>query len=302
MIDLKKISKGKQQRPPRVVIYATDAVGKTMFAAGAPDPFFIDANNGSHRFDVRRVVPESWTETKAWLDAVETRKVECATLVLDSVTDLEALSHKELFPNTTIEAFDGGFGRGDTHAVMIWREMLAQIERIWLQGKNVVLVAHATVKTFNDPTGPSFDRFEVSCRPKLAAAIRQFSDYVLFAREEVLIAGKKNQTKATTTGVRWAYTRRCPAYDAKARGTLQFPERVPLDWQSFVDEIKKDDARTEEANRDIEEMLAEIGDATLATQVHTYVKQYPAHIVEARNRVAARLAEHRAKAAEPAAQ
>ena len=44
-----------------------------------------------------------------------------------------------------------------------------------------------------------------------------------------LAGGEKGKpTKATTTGERWIYTKRMPAYDAKARGTTQFPDKISL--------------------------------------------------------------------------
>lgn len=296
MVDVKKITKGRIARAPRVLIYGFEAVGKTKFAAGAPKPFMLDIDRGSHKFEeVERVSPDSWGETIAWLDWIEKGQVKCETVVIDSVTSLEAMLHNELFPNSTIEAYDGGFGRGDTYAVNKWRELLASLERIWMLGKTIVLTAHATTKAFNDPTGPSFDRFELSVRPKTAAAIRQVMDYVLFAREEVVIAGKKNQTKATTTGVRHAYTRRCPAYDAKARGTLLFPAQILLSWDVFAAEIKKDETRQTELQDEIKAMLAEIADKSLDVQVAEFLKEHPESILNAHNRVAEKLDEHRKK-------
>src|ERR1700690_1611316 len=38
MIDLKRITRGKESLPPRVLVYGFEGVGKTRFAVGAPDP------------------------------------------------------------------------------------------------------------------------------------------------------------------------------------------------------------------------------------------------------------------------
>ena len=53
-IDMSRITKGKQSRPPRVLVYGPPAVGKTSFAAGFPNPFVLDADKGSHYLDVNR--------------------------------------------------------------------------------------------------------------------------------------------------------------------------------------------------------------------------------------------------------
>ena len=298
MVDLKKITKGRIERAPRVLVYGPSAIGKTTISAGAPTPFIIDADKGSHKLDVQRVVPADWNEAREWISAVEKNEVKCETLVLDSVTELEAMSYQAMFGGEAIDKFGGGYGRGDTHAIQVWREVLAQLERIWMQGKAIVIVAHAIVKRFEDPTlAAGYDRFEVAARPKLAQLLQQSMDYVLFCREEIATLGKDAKNKAVSTGIRSIYTRRCPAYDAKARGTTLFPEKIPMSWQDFADAIKSDHTRVVTYSREIDEMLKKIGDAALDKQVREYIKSYPAGVSEAHNRLSAIL-EEREKATE----
>lgn len=292
MIDLKRITKGRIERAPRVLVYGPSAIGKTTFAAGAPTPFVIDADKGSHKLDVQRVVPADWAEAREWISAVETGQVKCETLVLDSVTELEAMSYATLFGGETIDKFGGGYGRGDTYAIQVWREVLAQLERIWMQGKAIVIVAHAIVKRFEDPTvAAGYDRFEVAARPKLAQLLQQSMDYSLFCREEVAALGKDAKNKAVSTGIRSIFTRRCAAYDAKARGTTLFPEKIPMSWQDFADAIKNDHMRVVTYSREIDEMLKKIADPALEKQVREYIKSYPAGVSEAHNRLSAILEE-----------
>lgn len=286
-IDPTKISKGRSEKPPRVVVYGPSGVGKTRFACSAPDVFVIDADKGSHYFDTTRVVPDSWKETKEWVNAVETGEVKCKTLVIDSITALENMSHAELFPDSTIH---DNYGKGETVAVMAWREFLLSLERVWDKGIGIILVGHMSVKTFNDPTGPAYDRFELACRPRLAGLITFWSDYVLMAREEVMTHKDGQKSKAVTSGARWAHMRRSPAYEAKARGTSSlFPEKVPLNWESFATAIKQDSARYVEFSKEIDVALAEISDEIYADRVLSYLKDQPEKIVEIKNKVLERL-------------
>jgi hypothetical protein len=304
MIDPKRITEGKVAREPRVLAYGGDGVGKTRFAAGAPDPFIIDANKGSLQYDVKRIIPDTWSETLEWIGAVETGVVKCKTLVIDSVSDLEHMGNVEFFPNTTIDKWDGGYGRGETYALTRWRELLSALERVWAGGKSVILIGHMTVKHFDDPAGPGYDRYEVAVRQKLAGLLRQWVDYVLFAKEETVqqkVAG--GDLKTITNGVRWLHTQRSAAFDAKSRGTTLFPEKVLLSWEAFASARADDAARVETLKREIETMLKEIGDKNLDAMVREYLRANPGMVVEARNRVAARLEEFRAPktAAAPAA-
>jgi len=286
MIDLKKIQRGRVQLPPRVLFYGFDGVGKTTAACGAPDALALDFNRGSVKFDVARVAPGSFSEMNEWLTAIEKGDVRCSSVVVDSLTEAEMLSHADLFAGSSIEDFNGGFGRGQTHAVMKWRDVLAQLDRIWLQGKAIALIAHSTVKKFDDPTGPGYERFEPSLQPKLAGLVRQWVDFVLFCREEVgHLQSKTEKTKGVTTGIRYAYTRRCPAFDAKARGTSLFPERILLGWQPLMDAIAADEARSGEMRAEIDLMLAEVGDVALTKKVTEWLRANPSNVVETHNRV-----------------
>lgn len=295
-LDMKRIVKGKVARPPRVVVYGFEGVGKSTYGAGAPNVFFLDANQGSYKLDVERVVPESWDETFEWLQAIEHGHVKCDNVALDVLSDFENMSHAKLFPGSTISKFEGGYGKGDDVAVMEWRRLLAQIERVWLSGKGIIILAHAQVKKFEDPTGPGYERFELACRKPIAAMLKGWSDYVFFARENVTVAvtpEKGKPAKVTTTGERWLYTKRTPAYDAKARGTALFPDRIPLSWDEFARAVKDDDARGEQMRRELDAMLGEIGDKAYEKQVRDWVKQYPAGMVDAFNRVQIRFNEKR---------
>lgn len=292
-IDLKRISEGKQNREPRVLLYSADGVGKTKMAAGAPDPFFIDVNRGSLQYDVKRVLPDTWTEVMEWVAAVEHGAVKCKTLVIDSVSDLEHMGNQEFFSGSTIDKWDGGYGRGETYAVTRWRELLGSLERVWASGKSIVLIGHMQVKNFSDPLGASYDRHELALRQKIAGLLRQWVDFVLFATLETAQQKVGGETKVVSSGTRWIHTQRSPAFDAKSRGTTLFPERILLSWDEFAKARAADTERALAFRKEIDAMLVEINDKTLDTQVKEYLRANPGMIVEARNRVAAKLEEKR---------
>lgn len=292
-IDLKKISEGKTDREPRILIYGADGVGKTQFAVGAPDPFFIDLNRGSLKYNVKRIIPDSWSETLEWVNAVADGKVKCKTLVIDSITDLEYFGHLEFFPNSTVEKWDGGFAHGDGYALLRWREMWGALERVWGTGKAIIMIGHMAVRKFDDPQMASYDRCEIAVRKNIAGLLRQQMDYVLYAKEDVAQQKVGGDTKAVSSGARWIHTSRNPAYDAKSRGTTLFPERIPLSWSEFVQESRAEEARIKELAREIDTALAEIGDKNLESQVRDWMRGNPNGIVDTRNRIAARLEKFR---------
>jgi hypothetical protein len=292
-VDLTRITSGKQARPVWVLVAGGPAIGKTTFAVGAPDPFVIDADRGSHKLDARRVIPTSWSDARAWLTAIEKGEVKCETVVLDSVSELESMCHLELFAGTTIDEYAKGYKRGDTRAELAWRELLAQLERLWMAGKAIALVAHVRVSRFNDPTLPEgYDRFELAARPNIAGLLEQRADYHLFCREE-MAGGTKG--RAVSTGARFAHTRRCPAFNAKARGSTLFPEKIELSWTAFAEAIAQDESRGADMRKEVDRMCAEMADGPLTAKVSGFLKEKPAAIVEAHTRVLALYQEFQAK-------
>jgi AAA domain len=294
MADLTRVTRGKIEQAPRVLIYSFEGVGKTSWAVGAPDPFIIDINKGSSAFDVQRVFIDTWQETNEYVEAVESGQIKCKTLVLDILTDFEAAAHSHLFVGTTVTKYEGGFNKGDDVVVTEWRKLLFKLERVWQKGIGVIFTAHAKVRGFTSPLMPSYDRFTVVGREPLTGLLRGWCDYLLFATivESVTAPeAKGKQGRATTTGERVVYTRRTPAYDAKARGTSLFPEKLPLSYESFAAAVRADGSRGDEMRKEIDIWLGELSDAALTTQVRDYLKRNPTQIADAHNRVKIRVTE-----------
>ena len=86
---------------------------------------------------------------------------------------------------------------------------------------------------------------------------------------------------------RYAYTHRCPAFDAKARGSTSFPDRIPLSWFEFDSAIKNDAARVDLLLAEIDKMLAAIEDPEVYGAGARVLKQWPSKTVEAHTRVSA---------------
>jgi hypothetical protein len=293
-VDLKKITKGREKRPPKVLIYGQHGLGKTGFAAGVPNALLLDTDRGSHKHDVaQRIIPESWNEALEWISAVETGHVKCDALVIDSVTQLEALGHQEFFGGEAISAWKGGYGKGDDYALLRWRELVNQLERVWRTGKTVVLVGHAVIKGFDDPMGPAYDHYSPAARSQISGFLSQWADYVLFARQSVSFQKVGDDQKAIAGDVR-LYTRGTPAYWAKARGTTVFPESILVGWTDFMRAVEEDEQRASALGQEIEGLLAELGDEKVSASARAFLKDHPASVLECRNRLVERLKEKKA--------
>lgn len=237
------VTKGKQERPERILLYGVEGVGKTTFAADAPEPIILPVEDGTKHLDVHRLPqPETWQDV---LDAVRLMEGEhpYKTFVVDTVDRAEALLWTHICQRDgkdNIEAY--GYGKGYQAAIDEWRLFAAALDRlVTKRGLNVILVAHAWIKTFKNPTGEDFDRYQLKLHDKAAGFLREWSDHVLFAAFEEFahkkdLKSKTEKAKGTSTGKRLVHTTKSAAFDAKHRGNV--PDVLPLSWAAFAQALK----------------------------------------------------------------
>jgi hypothetical protein len=234
-MSLGAVRRGRIEKPYRVVLYGPEGVGKSTFAAGAPNTIFLGAEDGTSELDVARLPqPQNWEDA---IDAVEMLRAErhdYGALALDTMDWLEPLCWDKVCRDgkkKDIESF--GYGRGYLAALDLWREFLHRLTELRdAKGMYMVLLAHSQIRTFRNPEGEDFDRYEMKMHAKTAGLIREWCDAMLFANYETLAYEKDGRVRGIGTGARFVHTERHPAYDAKNRQGL--PERLPLSWDDFI--------------------------------------------------------------------
>lgn len=247
---MSSVRRGVSAAPLRIVLYGVEGIGKTTFAAGAPSPVFLGSEDGFGTLDVPRLPPpESWAALLEWVSKLTQEKHTFRTLVLDTLDWLEPLcwAHVcEKHQGNTIEDVAGGYGKGYLFAVDEWRWLLRSLDRLrQVRGMHVVCLAHAEVKTFTNPEGTNFDRYQLRMHQKSAAVVKEWCDVLLFANHEVVVKTQQRGDRAllgkgkAQDGGRMLFTERRPAYDAKNRYSL--PAKLPLAWERFAVAMKLDE-------------------------------------------------------------
>ena len=160
---LKKIHRGKQALPPRIVIYGTEGVGKSTTASQCPAPIFIQTEDGLGEIDSDKFpLATTFDEVISYLNSLLTEQHEYQTVVIDSLDWLERLIWDDLcrqYNVTSIEKVDGGYAKGYTHALSLWRHLLTLLNRLRMErGMIIVGIAHAKVEKFEDPEATAYDR------------------------------------------------------------------------------------------------------------------------------------------------
>lgn len=239
-IDLSTISRNRSTAPPRIVVYGPHGIGKTTFGAHAPAPVVLPFEDGLGELDVDAFpLLASWDDTMAALGALYTEAHEFGTVVVDSLDWLEPIVWAETCKRhgqQDIEAF--GYGKGFLFALDVWREFFAGLVALRQdKGMAVILLAHAEIKRFDDPTNEPYDRYQLKLQPRAAALVEEWADCVLFANYKTFTAKtdagfNKKVTRGVGTGERVMYTEERPGWKAKNRYSLA-PE-LPFSWQAFA--------------------------------------------------------------------
>lgn len=261
------IQKGTGIGPIRVLLYGPEGIGKTTFAAGAPNPVFIGAEDGFGLLDVARFPePKSWDEVISDVVSLRVENHDYKTLVLDTIDWLEPLCYDyvcKVGGKASIEDFP--YGKGYVSALEQWRALVAEIERLRkAKGMNIIALAHAKVSTFANPVGENFNHYTLKCNEKTAGLFREYCDCVLFANLRVEVEKKK-----AVGAERVIYTSRGAAFEAKNRFDL--PEVLPLSWEDFYRPIHSAKT-TGQLMREILE-LAKTAPADVADRAVKYAEQ-----------------------------
>ena len=231
------IQRGQLRSSLRHLFYGPEGVGKSSLAANAPAPLFLDIEGGADNLDAARYpfrdepgghVPRELDEVTAAIeDLIANPGHGYETLVIDTIDALEALVHKHICKANgkgTVEDF--GFGKGYNVALDEFRRLFALLDTIRGQGVQVVLVGHSFVKTFKNPEGEDFDRYQLRVHEKAGGLIKEWCDVVGFIHFDggsAKIPGDTGQSKRArgwSTGARIVELHREAAWDAKSRLTL----------------------------------------------------------------------------------
>jgi hypothetical protein len=250
---------GKIARPIRVLAYGTEGVGKSTFAADAPAPVFLCSEDGTAQLDVVRFPePTCWADVFDAVDSLLAGGHDRQTLVLDTLDWMEPICWAHVCERNKWKSIeDPGFGKGYVPATDEWRKLLARLDELRAKaGMNIVLLAHANVRLFNNPEGENFDRYELKLQKSAAGLVKEWVDDVLFMSfEEFAVKGASaRQAKGISEGARIIRTERRAAFDAKNRHGLPF--QMPLAWADYWDAVQAGAPRTAEAlDKQIRELV-----------------------------------------------
>lgn len=241
-ISLSSLQRGGDARPPRLLVYGVAGVGKTKLAADAPNPVFLQTEDGLGGIDAATFgVLRSFDEVLEALASLYTEPHDFQTVVLDSLDWLEPLVWRHtcaIQPTPWADIEQPGYGKGYVAALDTWRAFLDGVTGLRDdRGMGVILIAHADIKRFDSPETEPYDRYQPKLHARAAALVQEHVDAVLFANYRISTLkadagfGKK-VVRGVSGGDRLLHTTERPAYLAKNRFGL--PDTIALDWPTLA--------------------------------------------------------------------
>lgn len=238
---LSAIKKSEKSASEKVVLYGPEGWGKTTWGSQAPAPVFLSAEDGLKSVSVD-VFPEphTWEDVLECVDSLRTGQHEFQSLVIDSADWAEALCQayvlRKAGKNSIVEVA-GGFGKGYIIAFEEFKRLLSAIDHLRREkNMNIIFLAHSTVKTFNNPQGDNFERWELKLDTRVSSILKEWSDSLLFGTYDVAVDKEKGQKGKGYGGDRIIRTTHSAAFDAKNRSAL--PDPMPIDCAQFWATVK----------------------------------------------------------------
>lgn len=248
MIDLKSIKPSIEIKPPKIVLYGPSGIGKSTFAAQAPNPLVIDVEGGMNLINVAKHKVKSFEEMMETLVALSTQDHNFQYVVVDSIDWLERIMIRYLCSTNNAKTINDpnckafSFGRGEKLLMTLWERFINALNSLHAtKNMGIILIAHNQITKFNDPMTESYDKHSLKLEKRSGEFVKEWAECILFADLKVKIeeeeVGFKNTVNRGKEVGRVLYTEKRPAFEAKNRYGL-LPE-IDFSWKSFIKHVNK---------------------------------------------------------------
>ena len=236
-ISLKSLKKGLEIKPPTIILYGVAGIGKSTWASEAPNPVFIQTEEGLNTLDVAKFpLAKNINDVYESIGALVNEQHDFQTLIIDSIDWFEKLVHIDVRKTHGEDVFTD-YGRGYKFATPYFEKLVDGLNVLRNEkGMAIILVGHAKVTPFNAPDTAAYDRYSIDLHKEAATTIEEWAECIFFANYKVYVQKEdggfgKEVKKAAGKGDRIVYTQERPPYKAKNRYLL--PHELPMDFGSF---------------------------------------------------------------------
>lgn len=235
------ITKQRERRPPRVILYGPEGIGKSTFAANGPNPIFIQTEDGLGEIEVSKFpLAKSWAEVRDQLTALQDETHDYEMVVIDTLDWLEKLIWEQVALDHKKKSIDDiPFYKGYLAATNYWKEVTEALDDL-RQRKQMAccLLAHSKVERFEDPQSAAYDRYVPRLNKHASDHVREWSDAILFAdiRKRIQTEDQgfgKTRAIAHSIGDE-RIIRAVGSPTCVAKNRYGITGEIPLSWSAFV--------------------------------------------------------------------
>lgn len=240
------IISGKVLKPFNVILMGTAGIGKSTWAASAPKPLFIGAEENDELNCDRLPQVKSFDEFEEQLKWIVKEKPKHETLVIDTIDSIEKLLHKKIVSEDSkssgsMAKAHGGYGKGyeaaESSMLRVRDEYLKKARDV--MGMNIIILSHCKKVTASDTIlGLQYDTYEMTLHQKVQNVFCDWVSCVFFANyvTRQVDDANSNRVFALGDGERVLLTEKRPGHLGKNRFNL--PYEMPLDFNEFYARFK----------------------------------------------------------------
>jgi hypothetical protein len=222
---------------PIILIYGAEGRGKTTLACKFPNPVAmllerglprgvgVDAIDGLTSYDsVVEALRELYRDPRDY-----------QTLIIDTLDSLEPMLLAHVCAAHGWKNIESpSYGKGFVIADQEWQRFIRGVGALRDKGMTVVMVAHSTIETINDPRAPSFTSYLPKLHKRARHLVLDCCDVVGLLAEDLRVAtddsGFRERTRATSSNQRFLFVEGCPAFVAKNRYAMPPKIAIPADF------------------------------------------------------------------------
>lgn len=244
MTDFKDLIKVDHRRPPRILLYGGEGVGKTTQASKSKNPIFVQTEDGLGNLSVPAFpLCRSYSELTEYLEMLAHKEHDYSTVILDSVDWADMLIQRQVAEDHNVkEVAEISWGKSNKYCATYWEEIKELLTEIQNRGCTIILIGHSSITKIEDPLKGDHDKHSLKINRISAALIKEWVDIIIYAAYDMTIKKedkgfgvKKN--RAISDGSRIMYFSGTPVFDAKNRYGL--PDQLPFDWAEFQKAFKE---------------------------------------------------------------
>jgi hypothetical protein len=228
-------------KPPRIVVYGKEGVGKTPFAGNSTKAILMDLEGSADYYDFNKAKPKNFAACNQIIDALLNEEHDYKTLGLDTLDCLERFIHDEICisakANSISDKSNGitAYGNGYILACnkfIAFRDKLDELRD--KKNMSIILIAHTLIKSRSDPIDGDYEEHTIKLHDKFAAAAIEWADAVLLAKKKMINSDKSPNGKIESNET-ILYS--SSMLGARTKNRLALPKEVPCNWNSFISAI-----------------------------------------------------------------